>query len=243
MAVLFFFYAGEYNWPQTMLFVVTQSTFFQFWTPDCLRGYGCGTPNGALWTIGVLIQFYVIAYWLYRWLHAKKLIVWIMGGVIPAIIIGLVSPLIRNTMPEVIGKLYGQTFLPYLWMFVIPCFVAEYKDKILPVLVRYWWVFLLAVLIRKYAISTDIKMAYGLFHTLLLFFSLIGMAYVFPQLNVKTDISYGIYIYHMTVVNALIATGYLHDQWLLLFVLFVTCLLAWASTVTIGRWSLKMKYK
>ena len=43
-----------------ILFIFCQSSIFQFWTPNFLRGYGCGTPNGSLWTIGILIQFYII---------------------------------------------------------------------------------------------------------------------------------------------------------------------------------------
>jgi len=34
-----------------------QLTFFQFWTPDLLRTWGVGTPNGSLWTIPVELQF------------------------------------------------------------------------------------------------------------------------------------------------------------------------------------------
>lgn len=46
---------GIPNIKQFVLFTVSQSTILQFWTPDSLRGYGCGSPNGALWTICVLI--------------------------------------------------------------------------------------------------------------------------------------------------------------------------------------------
>jgi len=81
MIVLLALYEGPYNWPQTILFVFTQSTLFQFWTPDCLRGYGCGTPNGALWTIGIIVQFYIVAYFLYKKLHAKNLKMWLVGGI------------------------------------------------------------------------------------------------------------------------------------------------------------------
>lgn len=48
------------------VFTATQATFLQFWTPASLRGYGVGTPNGALWTICVLIQFYIIAWFVQR---------------------------------------------------------------------------------------------------------------------------------------------------------------------------------
>lgn len=243
MIVLFALYVGPYNWPQTILFVFTQSSILQFWTPECLRGYGCGTPNGALWTIGVIVQFYIIAYFLYKWLHVKSLKKWLLGGAFPTILIGVLSPVIIEKMPETIGKLYGQTLLPYLWMFVLPCFIAEYKEKILPFLKRYWWLFFVMTILVKYFIKMDIDATYGFMHTLLLFCTLTGMAYLLPCMNVKRDISYGIYIYHMTFVNALLALGFVNKTWLLFVVLVTTCLVAWLSTVTIGKYSLSRKYK
>lgn len=77
--------------------------------------------------------------------------------------------------------------------------------------------------------------------TILLFLCLIGASYVFPNLNIKTDISYGVYIYHMTIVNALIAMGYTKKSVLLVVVLVSTCVFAWISTKTIGKFSKKMK--
>ena len=65
-------YDHTIEWGKLSLFAVTQSTIFQFWTPDFLREYGCGCPNGSLWTICVLIQFYVIAFYVYKWLRGKK---------------------------------------------------------------------------------------------------------------------------------------------------------------------------
>ena len=60
------------NTVDILLFTLTQSTFLQFWTPNSLREYGCGTPNGSLWTICVLIQFYIIAWVLCRRIMRKK---------------------------------------------------------------------------------------------------------------------------------------------------------------------------
>lgn len=71
--VILILYRQPINWPMLGLFTIGQSTIFQFWTPDFLRGYGCGVPNGALWTIAVLIQFYFLAYFFYKWLHNNKL--------------------------------------------------------------------------------------------------------------------------------------------------------------------------
>lgn len=45
-----------------VVFCIMKGSLFQFWTPECLKSYGCGTPNGALWTIGVMVQSYIVLY-------------------------------------------------------------------------------------------------------------------------------------------------------------------------------------
>lgn len=45
----------------------------------------------------------------------------------------------------------------------------------------------------------------------------------------------------MTIVNALIAMGYAKNPVLLVVALVSTCVLAWISTKTVGKFSKKMK--
>jgi len=166
------------------------------------------------------------------------------GGVIlVSIIIELLEPSIRHALPSVVSKLYGVTLIPYLWMFLIAAFVAEYKEKILPLLEKYWIVFIVLLIIMRYILHWDIPMNtnYSLFGTVFLFCGLVGFAYQFPKWNIKTDISYGIYIYHMTVVNALMALGFTGQSWTLWIVVLLSCLLAWVSTKTIGKISIGRK--
>lgn len=239
LIVLLCLYHDPINWLQLGTFAITQSTIFQFWTPDCLRNYGCGCPNGSLWTIGVLIQFYFFAYFMYKALHERKTWVWLVSF-IGAIGVSMLLAVVSEYLPEIVGKLLGQTLLPYLWMFITASFVAEKKDMILPILKRYWWLLLISVLAVKYS-RFDFYASYYVLETILLFLCLTGFAYVFPNLNIKTDISYGVYIYHMTIVNALIAMGYTKKSVLLVVVLVSTCVFAWISTKTIGKFSKKMK--
>lgn len=239
LIVLLCLYHDPINWLQFGTFAITQSTIFQFWTPDCLRNYGCGCPNGSLWTIGVLIQFYFFAYFMYKALHERKTWVWLVSF-IGAVGVSMLLAVVSEYLPEIVGKLLGQTLLPYLWMFITASFVAEKKDTMLPLLKRYWWLLLISVLAVKY-FRFDFYASYYVLETILLFLCLTGFAYVFPNLNIKTDISYGVYIYHMTIVNALIAMGYTKKSVLLVVVLVSTCVLAWISTKTIGKFSKKMK--
>jgi len=43
-----------------ILWFLANISFFQFWDPDFLQGYGIGQANGALWTIFIEIQFYIL---------------------------------------------------------------------------------------------------------------------------------------------------------------------------------------
>ena len=169
-----------------------------------------------------------------------------MGGVVLAsIVLGWLTPVINNNLPSIIGKLYSVTLLPYLWMFMLAAFAAENREKVLPIFKNYWWLYICVLLILKQFLQLDVQMNlyYGLFDTLLLFCGIVGFSYCYPQVNIKTDISYGIYIYHMTVINALISLGFIGQRWTLWVVIGLTCLLAWISTISIGELSISKKKK
>lgn len=149
LIVLLCLYNKPIEWSQFFAFAITQSTVLQFWTPDCLREYGCGCPNGALWTICVLIQFYFVAYFLYKRMHNRKTVIWIITFVI-SLGVSLLTPIIQSMLPEIVAKLYGQTLIPFLWMFLFASFVAEKKDLLIPIIKKYWWLFLVAVILVRY---------------------------------------------------------------------------------------------
>lgn len=239
VVVLLALYNHPISWVQFGLFVFGQSTIFQFWTPDCLRDYGCGCPNGSLWTITVLVQFYVVAYPFYKYMQGKRLYIWLLT-LISALGISCLTPFVQSLMSENMGKLYGISLIPFLWMFILALMLGEYKEKLLPSLKRFWPLLVIAALFVKYS-GLDYKASYPILGTSLLILSVIGFAYSYPVFNVKTDISYGVYIYHMTVVNALMAIGFLYEWYLLLIVLVSTIILANISTKTVGAWSLKKK--
>lgn len=240
--VLLLLYNHTIEWGKLGLFAITQSTVLQFWTPDFLREYGCGTPNGSLWTICVLIQFYIVAFFVYKWLRDRNWKVWILAFSI-SVGASALTPIIRGVLPDVVGKLYGQTFIPYFWMFMIGAVVSECKEKLLPLIKKYWWI-AFAITVNIMFFDFDYHLGhYGLFRTISLFVCLLGFAYTVPQVNIKTDISYAVYIYHMTVVNAMITMGYMHKPLYLLVVTIITFSVSYLSTKAVGNWSQKMKQR
>lgn len=242
IVVLLILYSGR-EATDIILFAFSQGTIFQFWTPDSLRGYGVGTPNGALWTIGVMIQFYIIAWFFYRLMKKKKLIIWIAGFII-AFTISWAGRYATHSLlgRDVIEKLYDQTFFEYLWLFYIGMFIAEFKDKLLPILQKYWYAFLLIAFFFFWA-EWDLFSGYYLFWSLFLTVGLIGFAYRFPQFSVNLDISYGLFLYHMTVINVFVNFGWTGNWLYVVPVVLVAIFLAYLSTVTVGRISARIKCK
>jgi len=223
-----------------VLFLFGQATIFQFWTPDSLRGYGCGTPNGSLWTICVTIQFYVIAWGLYKFLHGKSLRRWIGTWLGVLCLSKFLELLLGRFASIIINKLYGQTIIRYLWLFVLGSFLAEFYGTILPYLKKYW-LLLLGFSGLIYLIGIDISVGYGVIQSIFMFAGVLGIAYRFPKLEIKRDISYGIYIFHMTVVNVLIEQGMTGSLMSVVVVVGVSCVLAFVSSEMVGNKRMKKR--
>lgn len=75
----------------------------------------------------------------------------------------------------------------------------------------------------------------------MVYFAPVYSAYRFPQLNIKTDVSYAVYVYHMVVVNVFIALGLVQNIVYLALVFVITIAIGYASTKTIGAFGLKKK--
>ena len=231
---------SDWNVKDPSLFAMTQGTFLQFWTPNSLRGYGCGTPNGSLWTMCVTIQFYLISWVVYKFLHKRKLKVWIpcfVGSVVISIV-GQVF--VGQFNRELLLKLYNQTIMRYGWLFLTGCFLSEFNVLFIPWLKKYWYALLIIGAI-PYLSNNDLIAGYGFIQSILMVSGLIGFAYLFPILALKKDISYPIFLYHMIVVNIFISLGWTGNWFYGIVVIVLSCVVAYLSTATIGKWSVIMK--
>lgn len=206
-----------------LLFQFTQSTIFQFWTPDSLRGYGCGTPNGALWTTGVMLQSYIVLWYIYRYLHKNSLYKQLAAVSLFAMF-NIVTPLFKPFVPIIIYKLFLQTFIPYIWLFFIGAFVSEHFEVLITYLKRYW---LVLFIISVIASLTHIDL--GIYETIkstFLGLAIIGFGYAYPKIRINKDYSYGLYIYHMIVINVFIELGLIGHWWHVLIAFAISILLA-----------------
>lgn len=187
-----------------VIYLATQMTAFQFYTGSWLREYGVGTPNGALWTITVDIQFYLVAVFLAKWMKGRKIGIW---GIAIALAMALDLALERgkSLYPEIGYKLLQCSLVPFIWIFLIGMCIYYNRDKLILVIVRMKWKLAALYLIWQYmAPGAVVKIfegiRYNLITTLLMLLMMTGLGFSFKK-RLKQDYSYSFYLYHMVVIN------------------------------------------
>jgi len=213
ISIIIFWSCGIRPWSASDFFswILSQATFFQFYNPDFLRYFGVGVINGSLWTIPVELQFYILLPVIA--LVAKRTqSVW----VICLILSGLIMLGARYYMSDrelLFQKLLGVSLLPYLFYFIVGVVGRQLYEKF-PFLFEGKF-FVWAVV---YVAWVTVEISYGIGgatgnHLNIISIFLIGMLTIggvfsgrglSSRILKQNDLSYGIYIYHMPIVNLLL---------------------------------------
>ena len=250
----YFSTVGAGFWDVFLLYL-GKTTIVQFYNPEFMRHFGDGVLNGSLWTICVELQFYLITPILYALAVSKQKRR--TNGFLIALVIGsiIINRLLHATQEEYgesdYWKLARVSFLPWVYMFLVGviaqrnfAFVGKFmrKRQILLVLPAY---LLYTHFMRTLGFSLDNSISP------LLFFPLVALvlvaAYSAPDLARKTlhgqDISYGIYIYHVPIMNMFLYYHYNDDILYTGVVLLITVAIALSSWFFIERPFLKRKHQ
>ncbi len=247
---IFIFFKPQCSVTEFLKWVIAQVTIGQFYNPDFLRGYGVGVVNGSLWTIPVELQFYIILPFIYivfngiKWNNVFITLFIIVLVIVNQIFVGLLS-----ADQSMLLKLFGVTVLPYLYMFFFGVllqrnlgFVVKFlENKALYVFAAY----LLSALIF-YFLGLKFQGNYiNPISALILSFLTISLAYtrvdLFGRILRGNDISYGVYIYHMVVVNAFVQVAMFSPEINLVTMLVITIILALLSWKLIEKPALSLK--
>ncbi len=192
-----------------------QLTIFQFYNPEIVRDFGISPPNGALWTISVELQFYIfIALLWYLSLRDKSkkqqnltLLLWF---VLSALYNYLFN---RYLSPEsLVFKLSFVFVGSYLYFFLAGAFIyinrVYFIEKFEGRALLWISIFLLTNITLDYFNVRYHRYVFNFlsFAMLILLIGLIfSLAYTRTDISNKllngNDISYGIYIYQMPVIN------------------------------------------
>ncbi|MBX3565267.1 MAG: acyltransferase [Sphingomonas sp.] len=230
---------------QFAIWGVTSLTFFQFYNPDFLRGYDVGAINGSLWTIAVELQFYMLAPILYFALNRYRKLV---GIAFVLFVAANMVNTIYNDKESPAWKLYAVSFIPWFYMFIGGAYLSADAALYERILKGHPLLYLVAYLVT-YAPSAWLELGTNndvnvVCYALLVAF-IFRVAFYKRELSNNilhgNDVSYGVYIYHMPIVNLLLYLG-LQDAYAYLWLaLTATAAIAIFSWFCIEKPSLKLK--
>lgn len=239
---------------QIAVWAAAQVSFAQFYNPQFMRHYGVGVLNGSMWTICVELQFYVLTPVVHRLCARHKssfavnILILGMIGVFLAANRGYFSQEFMQR-ESFAYKLLGVSFVPWFYMFLAGVFVQKNFDVFRGILSGRF-----AVVLPAYVAFAALAEIYGgmgggneigplLFAALTatVFTGAFSWDGLSDRLLRRNDISYGVYIYHMPIVNLLLTMGYGGSISGLCLAMFAIVPCALASWTAIERPALALK--
>lgn len=169
-------------------------------TPACLKALPTGSINGALWTIFTEVQLYIVLGSIYPFLQKMKKKHWAALLTILAAL-NLVCAAAAQDAGDIAAKLIERIFIPYALWFFIGVFCFQKRQKMLPVLKRAFLPLMIIYLIIESA-NIQIPGYYADIVTgVMMPFMVIGCGYCLPEIRLKPDLSYGMFLYHWIILN------------------------------------------
>lgn len=256
LSVVFFSRQTIFN-SEILPWSLAQLSIGQFYNPEFLRGYGVGVLNGSLWTIPVELQFYLILpiiYYIFRKIHWNKFII---SGIIAVFIcINQYFFSLQNTEKTLLVKLYGVTAFPYLYVFILGIILQRNRDFIANYLRGKAFIWLILYLMVNWSMNICGQPIHGNqinpVSTIFLSLLVISCAYsctgIFNNALKGNDISYGVYIYHMVIINILVEISvkqgiamYITGIAITLFIAFISWRLIEKPAINLKKHSIKLK--
>ena len=236
-------FSGTHTFKDIIIYLVTQLTMFQFYTGGWLRSYGVGVPNGALWTITVDIQFYLLAILIVLLLRKKGKTIWI-SMIVLFIAIDVFLLNIETLLPDLIWKVVQCIIVPFMWIFFAGMALYYWRDAMIPFFIKMKWIIVAVYVIWQlfapsWLVSVFSGVRYNIITTLLLLCTVTAIGFSFNK-RLRNDFSYSFYLYHMVIINIVYNCITDHfDTWLgfvttFVAVMIATALCAYASHMLIG---------
>ena len=258
VAVISCYFSGylskvEVDASKFIFWIFGQITIAQFYNPDFMREFGTGVLNGSLWTITVELQFYIlipIFYWIFGLAKSDKCNTKILSLILCFMAFHIAHYyFVEEYNKYILFKLFGVSFIPWIYMFLVGVLFQKnfsilhrfLSGRVLYILPVYLLFSFISVNYYQLGMGNGINpMLYFLLAVLIFSF-----AYSYPTLSKKTlggnDISYGVYIYHIPVVNLLIYYGYASNISYVIIAIAITIIIATTSWMLIEKTSMKFK--
>lgn len=241
--------SGFIYWVVSTLFLIP------VYHPNVFGDFGVGVVNGSLWTIPVEVSFYIILP-LFIYLKYKFNFKYMIGTMIILALVAMVGYKILgqnfvSSEPPIWYKLIGVSILPNLYYFTVGIIFAGIWDNLkhsLPKAI----LALTTYILGRHILETNIDSVIIVFDIIsvvslgyiAIYFGLNASKVFYKFTNKIGDLSFGIYIWHMVVINYFIfwnVNDKVQGTFLILLVIVITFVLGWISWHFIEKPALKFK--
>lgn len=251
-----YFDGKPFSFAHLLIWTAGQMSIIQFYNPDFMRGFGVGVLNGALWTISVELQFYILTPVLFWLLKNKRIYFLIL--LIVSLSVNVFMRLFHDNS-DIRLKIIGVSFLPWLYMFMSGILVNEYKYQISSIIDKHrqsaWILSILIyifsmIYIGNYSDNSSNAIHPAAFAILCIIIILVSNAKLPLHKRLhghikNNDYSYGIYIFHVPVLNCILYMNFFNESPTLKLVFLCLCpiLIAILSWHMLERHMLALKLK
>lgn len=239
-----------------VVWVIAQLTVGQFYNPAFISRPPIWALNGSVWTISVELQFYVLLPLMYLLLGLARMRRRRSNLVLGALIVVFLalSEIWPNKDPGFGGPLGPQIpaalFVPWFYMFLVGVFFQRnaallktwFAGRFPYVFVAYCVLAVFAVRHWHWSLKDAPQPVLFAGLAVITFAAAFSAPTLSERLLHRTDVSYGLYIYHTPVINVLCLTGVLAGQWAAAVALAVSLPLAYASWVLVEKPALALKH-
>jgi len=230
------------NFPTYIIWLVAQTTLGQAYNPALFRDIGVGVINGSLWTLTTEILFYCsvpILVWMERRFRFTVLALVGLSFTIYAI-----GPLLWSEAlyrQRTIFDILALTPMVWGWMFGFGILAVKRFDlvqrglKYLP-----FAVIPMAVMISfgKGPLFASVGNRVGLVYFASYVVLVLWFAFATPFVRLKFDLSYGIYVWHMPIINLLLVFAVPRAAPLVFVLTLAIAALSW---IVVEKPALKLK--
>ena len=237
-----------------ILWLSSQASPFTFWNPNDLRDFGVGVINGSLWTIPVELQFYIFVPLLISLYFLLKRRFSGFISSLSLVFIAALSVSVKILIPplpagdgtaaregSILVKLLYVSFAPHISTFIVGMLLALIVGVFGQNICARYFTFIGLIMISISNIpfiNESLNLWIHPIYTALIF---IGIGLFSSPFDLGFDISYGLYLYHMLVVNFLLELKIFNQFNILYAYLFCTFFLAFLSWNFIESPILKLK--
>jgi len=220
-----------------------QTTLGQAYNPELFRDVGIGVVNGSLWTLTAEVLFYICI----------PIIVWMEGRFRFAVLTLLCSSFVIYAIGPLVwtAAIYkSKTVYDFLeltpivwgWMFAAGILAVKHFDHIQRWIKYFPWLVVpmtVMILLGDGILFSSSGNRLGLVYFGCYLGLVLWFAFVTPFVRLTFDLSYGVYVWHMPVINLLLVLAIPNASWAIAMT-FVIATLSWSL---VEKPALKLKHR